>query len=285
MKEIFESSEVGSVFKKLTEYLKSYKILSPETESEILISEVTGLPKIKIYLDGDYVLSDNQKDLLNLYIKRRLAGEPLEYILGFKEFFGIRFKVNPDVLIPRFETELLVEEILKNLNSQFLNILDIGTGCGNIAISLKKIKDSLNITASDISRSALEVAKENSNNILGFNAINFVQSDLFENIKGTFDIIVSNPPYIPESQLETLPKEVKDFEPKIALDGGEDGLYFYRRILKESKDFLNKGGYVFLELNPLLVKDILKIASKNKFKEIKIVNDYNNLPRILYCHL
>ena len=209
---------------------------------------------------------------------RREKHEPLQYILGETEFYGYKIKVNKNVLIPRPETELLVEKIIfeeKRANS----VLEIGTGSGAIIIALAKNLDLKIIDAIDISKTALKKAKQNSalNNI----EINFFQSDLFENITAKYDLIVSNPPYISQEEYEQLPIEIKYYEPKSALQADNNGLYFYKKILQNAKEHLTESGKIYFEIGYDQAEKITEIAKKNGFSNIQVFKDLNGFERIL----
>lgn len=213
---------------------------------------------------------------------RKAKGEPLSNIFGFVEFYGLRFDVNKKVLSPRMETEILVEEVIKKIKEHaFEDILDLCTGSGAIGISIAKFTN-CKVTASDISKQALSVAESNArkNGV----KIDFIHSDLFKNLKKNkrYDIIVSNPPYIKSKEIEKLDAEVKNYDPKLALDGGEDGLNFYRIILKEGTMKLNKGGYIFVEIGNEQREDVEKLFKNNGFVDIQVVKDYNKIERIVY---
>ncbi len=218
----------------------------------------------------EYLKKYLPKSDLDSGIRRLNNGEPVQYIVGNVDFFDLNFKVNENVLIPRFETEELVDKLIKYIkkyfNNKSLKILDIGTGSGCIAVTLKsKFSDSF-VTATDISSEALEVAKENAkNNNL---EVNFINSNLFENIKDRYDIIVSNPPYIAYD--EEIMDIVKNNEPNIALFADNNGLYFYQEILKKSSQYLNQNSIIAFEIGEKQGLDILKIAKKN-FPNSKII--------------
>lgn len=202
-------------------------------------------------------LQEGDKEDLKRLIQRRISGEPLQYILEHQEFWSIDLKVDPRVLIPRPETELLVEQSLLILSESTSKrkpfILEIGTGSGAIAIAMAKERKDIFLVATDLSREAILLAKENARSAGVQNQVEFVNGDLFEPFcvlekKGLFDLILSNPPYIHRHEIQTLAKEVKDYEPMMALDGGEDGLEFYRRFISRVPFYLRPGGWLLLEV-------------------------------------
>lgn len=211
---------------------------------------------------------------------------PLQYIIGKEKFCGMDFIVNQDVFIPRPETEVLVHTVLdiiegSRVKGQELRILDLCTGSGNIAISLTKSAPFCRIVASDMSEKALEVARENAINNGVARSISFIKSDLFEDIDGKFDIIVSNPPYVAQYEFETLQKEVLK-EPRLALDGGHDGLDFYRKIFREAPDYLENGGYCVVEIGFGQRGAIKKIVEDIKgFKIIDVKEDQYLIDRVI----
>ena len=265
-------------------------------EVELLFMDVLNCDRLSLYLNRDLKLDKDKTHLLSEALRRRATGEPIEYILGKTEFMGLNFKVTPDVLIPRPETEILVETVLKYTTrtpgyldtktprhqDTRLNILDIGTGSGCIAVSLAKLLPNVGITATDISQAALEVAFENAriNNV----EVKFVLSDLF--VRSTeyrvqYDIIVSNPPYIATDEIDKLQPEI-GYEPRIALDGGEDGLGFYRRIVALAPDFLKQKGFLIMEIGfkqKRAVEGIFKNSAGLKI--LKVIKDYNNINRVI----
>lgn len=216
--------------------------------------------------------------LLNEHIKE---DKPLSHLLGFDYFYGRKFLVNSYVLSPRMETEELIYIILKNIkdyNNKYCKILDLCTGSGIIAITLKKeIEGETDIYASDISKKALEVAKKNAIS-LGVD-INFIESDIFDNIKNKYDILVSNPPYISYEDKNKLKKNVLNYDPHIALFAKENGMYFYRKILKEAKCYLNIDGIIFFEIGCTQGESIKNLAKKYNYN-VNIIKDLNGLDRI-----
>ena len=220
------------------------------------------------------------------YINDRINGRPVAYIVGNREFMGLDFFVKEGVLIPRPDTETLVEEIIelcKNKREQ-INILDIGTGSGAITVSLAKYIENSKVMSFDISDIPLEVGKINAINNEVDNKIEFVKSDVFSAIEDTekqFDVIVSNPPYIPKKDIETLHTQVKDYEPYNALEGGEDGLDFYRQITKESIDYLKQGGILAYEVGHDQAEDVSEIMKSYGYTKIYKKKDIQGIDRVV----
>jgi len=241
------------------------------TEIELILMAACGA-KTKSALYEKKRLSS--EDLLKAkeYAKKRAQGMPLQYAIGFACFYGYDFKTDGRALIPRFDTELMAERVIKEVGGDTSkSVLELCAGSGAVAIAVQK-ETGAKVTASDISDEALSLAKENAE-ALGA-AVEFVKSDLFENIEGKFDIIAANPPYIPSAEIEKLSPEVKDYEPGLALDGGEDGLSFYRRIATEYKAYLKEDGVLILEVGAGQAKDVAALFGG----EAEIITDYNNPP-------
>ena len=257
------------------------------TEAEILFADFLNCSRLSLYLNRDLPLDKYQAKFLSSVLERRISGEPLQYILKRIEFMGLEFVLTKDVLIPRPETEILVENAVRCLSvaatsHRALRILDIGTGSGCIAVSLAKLLSDPVIDAIDISGPALIVARKNA----GLNkvSINFMQSDLFNHQDletGGYDLIISNPPYIPTGEIRKLQPEIR-FEPFIALDGGSDGLDFYRRIIKESPRYLREGGLLIMEMGLNQIYALKNIIEKSStFGIVEITKDYNNIDRVI----
>ena len=221
-------------------------------------------------LNGNKIL-DHKQEFLS-YVDRRKTGEPLQYIIGQWDFMGQTLKTDPRALIPRPETELLVELALQTLTKP-AKVLDVCTGSGCIAIAMAAAGHQ--VTAIDISHQALSLAMENGAGL----DIKFIQSDLFENVTGTFDLIISNPPYITAQEMEALAPTVAEYEPHLALYGGQDGMDIYRKLIPQSLNYLNPGGALFLEIGPAQVKDIM---AGEGFTNVILQKDYAGLPRIVY---
>jgi len=233
---------------------RSEGIDRPRTNAELLLGAVLHVRKIDLYLDRDRILSPQQVERFGQFIQERLSGKPVQYIIGSTEFCGLELKVNPSVLIPRPETETLVEVVLKGLKEvDQPKIIDLGTGSGAIAISLAKNLIGSFVYATDVSPEALEVARENAKTHSIEEHIEFLGGDLFEplrdkKLEGTIDCVVSNPPYVSATEFDSLPKEVKDFEPVVALRGEEEGMSVHRRIVENSLEFLRENGMLALEV-------------------------------------
>ena len=273
-----KSRNVLEILNWATALFKSTQIENPKLNAEQIISHVLDVKRLELYLhSSDIIYEDEIKEIQSL-IDRRRKGEPLQYILGETEFYGYRIFINKNVLIPRPETELLVEKII-NKNQEVKSILEIGTGSGAIAIALAKNLNLDRIDAIDIFEEALKLARKNAkeNSV----EINFYQSDIFENIEGKFDIIVSNPPYISGKEYEKLPAEIKNYEPTNALLASEDGLIFYKKILEKAKEYLTKSGFIYFEIGYDQAEMIKEIAKKNGFDKANVFKDLNDFDRIM----
>ncbi len=273
-----KSRTILEILDQVTGFLKSKKIKNSRLNAEQIISHVLKIKIFDLYLIDDNVVSIEDKKQIENFMLRRATYEPLQYILGETNFYGNKMLVNRTVLIPRPETEYLVEKIIKE-NPGANSILDIGTGSGAIAIALAKEKNPAIIDAIDISDAALEIAKKNSE--INKVNINFFQSDVFSNVYRKYDIIVSNPPYIPEDEFEKLPIEIKYFEPRMALVANKTGLFFYKKILGKASNFLNEKGKIYFEIGYNNGEKIKKLAEKSGFTNIEIKKDLNDFDRII----
>ena len=259
-----------------TRILKESNIDEYDVDSYILFEYMTGM-KRSFYLahSDDEVPLDAEKSYLDV-IKKRSERYPLQYITHTAYFYGAEYYVDESVLIPRFDTENLVELVLKN-EKDAKNFLDMCTGSVCIAIAIKDNLKEINATAADISEAALKVAKKNADGHCA--DITFIHSDLFENIDGKYDFIVSNPPYIVKDVISTLMPEVKDYEPANALDGGEDGLDFYRQIIKESPKYLNKKGRLYFEIGYDQGESVSNLMRDAGFEDILVKSDLSGNDR------
>ncbi len=254
-----EKWAVREILNVATKFLAGKGIESPRLCAEVLLCHELEKSRVALYLALDQPLSKDEVAGYRSLIKRRLEREPLQYITGHQEFWSLDFSVSPAVLIPRAETELLVEEAIKLREEHLLpdngkpGILDLGTGSGAIAISLAKEIQNASIWASDISFEALAVARANAKRHNLDRRIRFCQGDLwqpFSNSCTPFDVIISNPPYIPAEAFNALPPEVRYYEPRIALDGHESGMHFITRVIEEGSAYLKPGGWLLIEMDP-----------------------------------
>ena len=272
------------LYLKGSEGLRQAGIPDWEYDSRVLLEWTCKITRLDLLLEPDKVIKEEDAERFLTYINRRASHEPLQYLIGEWEFMGFPFKVNPSVLIPRQDTEVLIEWILeketmkKNVDdeSKEVNLLDVCTGSGCIAISLdlfmKKENQIVKQTeALDISKEALKTAKEN--NQLNGASVHFFESNMFEKVEKEYDIIVSNPPYIPTDVVNGLMAEVVEFEPRLALDGLEDGLHFYRILAKEGKCHLKTGGRLYLEIGHDQGESVPKILRKEGFTDIEVRKD------------
>jgi release factor glutamine methyltransferase len=268
--------------------LKSAGIDRPRTNAELLLGAVLNKKKADLYLNRDRILAYDEIEKFDGWIKERITHRPVQYIIGTVEFFGMEFKVDERVLIPRPETETLVEVVIEQLaNKEKLKIIDLGTGSGAIAIGLvTNLKNSF-VYATDVSEDALEIAKENALKNKVENQIEFFCGDLFaplrnKNLKGQIDCVVSNPPYVSKDEFENLPKEVKDYEPLLALKTDEEGTSLHRKIIENSLDFLNKGGMLVLEVGLGQANKIAGLIRDHQdFENAEIKKDLGGIERIV----
>ena len=260
---------------------------SPQMEAEVLFAGALKLTREDIYSKPERILTESEKNILRNFVGRRALREPVAHIIGRKEFWSLDFKITPNVLIPRPETETLVETLLsinsKNPTNLPLNFLEIGTGSGAVAVVMAHEILNCRVTATDYSLEVLAVARLNAEKHGVSDKIDFVQSDMFLELPiALYDYIVSNPPYIQTSHLNGLMPDVINFEPQNALDGGGDGLDFYRKIIPESLNYLKKGGVIALEIGETQAQVITNFFfSEGKYEEINIIQDYSGYDRVV----
>jgi len=277
---------VLEAIQKSADFLGKKNVESPRLQIELLLAHLMKMPRMKLYLNFDRVLAPSETDALRELVKRRGQREPLQHIIGSTSFCGYEIAVSRHALVPRPETELLAElgwEFLSTLNPQSSTALDFGTGTGCIAIALAARCLNAKITALDISADALALAGENANRNNVAERIEFLRGDGFGALPaGTqFDLIISNPPYIPSAEIETLQPEVRDFDPRGALDGGADGLDFYRMLAAQAKAFLKADGKIMLEFGDGQSDAIKKIFENEKWIVEAVKEDYSQRERIL----
>lgn len=274
-----------------TNRLKDHRIENPRLNAELLLARSLNLSREGLYRNLHGQLKEKERETLEKMIQRRISGEPLQYILEKQEFWSIDLKVDPRVLIPRPETELLVEQSLLILSENSFggvpSILEIGTGSGAIAIALAKEVKDVFLIATDISRDALVLARENAKSAGIQDQIKFVNGDLFGPLhpskeKKPFDLILSNPPYILRHEIGSLAKEVREYEPTIALDGGEDGLEFYRHLISQAPFYLREGGWLLLEIGQNQREMVSKlIEGERTFLKSECVPDLSGFERVV----
>jgi release factor glutamine methyltransferase len=258
-------------------------IAEASLDARLLLEFICHTNRNDLLVHGDKEVLKEEQDIYVNYIERRKTHEPLQHITGEQEFMGLVFEVNENVLVPRQDTEVLVEEAMRCLHDG-MSILDMCTGSGCILLSLLKYSNGCKGVGADISPEAVATAKRNAQK-LQISEVSFVESDLFESVEGRYDIIVSNPPYISTGEISDLMEEVKAYEPVLALDGGEDGLFFYRKIIEKAPEYLNGGGYLFFEIGYDQAESVTDEMKKAGYKDVTAVKDYAGLDRIVYGYV
>jgi release factor glutamine methyltransferase len=270
---------------------KEHRVENPRLNAELLLARTLNVGREGLYIHLQDPLGEKEREVVERLVQRRLSGEPLQYILGRQEFWSIDLRVDPRVLIPRPDTEILVEQAVSILSEIDLgkpaSVLEIGTGSGAIAIALAREAARILLVAADISLEAVRLARSNAGEAGVLEKILFVTGDLFGPFRpsqaaGPFDLILSNPPYIVRSEIERLEREVKDFEPILALDGGEDGLVFHRKIVSESPGYLRRGGWLLLEVGQAQADRVCEMAeTAGDFDSIGRVRDRSGIERVV----
>ncbi|MBS4536461.1 peptide chain release factor N(5)-glutamine methyltransferase [Clostridium sp. D2Q-14] len=261
---------------------------NPQLESELILSHLLNIDRAYLYTYPNHVVDDETSREYEKLIQIRNTSYPLQYILGHQEFMGLDFKVEEGVLVPRPDTEILIEELIelsKNMDKEKINIMDIGTGSGAISLSLAHYINNSYIYSVDISDKAIEIARKNSKNLELEYKIEFINRDIlkgFPDINTKLDMLVSNPPYIPTKDLKELSLEVSKYEPKLALDGGEDGLKFYRFISKNGYDILKYNGVLAFEIGYNQGNDVKQLMEKYGYIDIQIIKDLENRNRVVW---
>lgn len=258
--------------------LKEAEIGEAQLDARLLLEEVCGTDHNTLLCHGDREVSEAEEEQYRKALEQRAVHVPLQHLLGYQNFMGLRFQVNEHVLIPRQDTEILVEEAMRYLHDG-MRILDLCTGSGCILLSLLHYSNDCEGVGVDISQEALQVAAQNAE-LLGIKA-DFFKSDLYEKVTGKFDLLVSNPPYIERAIIPTLMEEVREYDPYIALDGGEDGLDFYRRIIGGAQDYLKRGGQILMEIGSGQAKAVSELLREAGFKEIDVCKDFAGLDRVV----
>lgn len=273
-----------NLYKEGASALKAAGIAEAELDARLLLEYVMGTDRNYLYVHGDDIVPSGKITEFRELIEKRVKRIPIQHLIGSVGFMGLDFIVNENVLIPRQDTECLVEEALIHAMDGD-KILDMCTGSGCILLSIMHYKNDITGVGTDISEEALKVARENA----GMLNARFIQGDLYDALsdddKNSFDMIVSNPPYIRPDVIETLEPEVKEHEPMLALDGGADGLDFYRRITKGAKDYLKKGGRLLYEIGYDQGREVSEIMEKNGFMDVKVIKDLAGLDRVVSGYL
>ncbi|GAB4113626.1 MAG: peptide chain release factor N(5)-glutamine methyltransferase [Candidatus Caldatribacteriota bacterium] len=295
MKKVNHLKTLGENLKHINQLLQEANIEDGQSQAEMLLSYTLGLKRSEIYLNRAILLKEKEQKEIDGAIKKMLQNIPLQYITRHQEFMGIDFLIDWGVLIPRPETEILVEESIKRLklkkNTSPLKVLDLGTGSGVIAISLVKFISSIQIFAVDISSQSIHLASLNADRSKCKEKIIFLQGNWFDPLRGkvcpkSFDAIISNPPYVSQNDFTFLPTKIKNFEPLIALNGGDKGLESISKIISQAPYYLKSGGFLALEIGNKQALEVKKlILQKEEFrKEVEIIKDYSGQERIVIAY-
>lgn len=282
-------ASLSDVLKKTRKLFRDRKLDNADLDARLLVEFFTSTTRKDEILNPDFQVGNDALQRLDKAIVERLNGKPVYRIIGKREFYGIEFHLSADTLEPRDDTEALVDLVLPEIRSIAdrygeAKIVDMGTGTGAIAIALLANVNGLKATAVDISDDALKTASLNAENARVADRFSSLKSDWFSGFSGTFDMIISNPPYIPENQISTLATEVKKYDPLRALSGGKDGLQFYRKLAEESRLFLKPHGMIAVEIGKDQEKDVIALFSENGFELKKTRKDLNGILRaLLFC--
>ena len=283
--------KIKELVHRTTDYFAKHNISSPRLDAEVLLSYILKKERIFLYLNWDSILEEHVIDIFRKLVAKRAKHVPIAYLTGHKEFMSIDFEVSEKTLIPRPETEILIETTLKKVAAQSgkeLVAIDMGTGCGNIAVALAKNRN-IKIYASDISEDALNISKKNAKKNKVEKSIRFLCGNLFEpfarlKLNGKIDFIISNPPYISSADFNELPIDIKQYEPRIALDGGINGIDFYPKLIKGAERLLKANGFLVMEIGYGQVREIKKLVSLcRSFLKPEIVMDYGGIERVIIC--
>lgn len=282
--------QIGDLLRVSADYLRKKGIENPRLNAEVLLAHQLRLERIRLYLNFDRPLNNREVSGFRSLIRRRIESEPLQYITGTQEFWSLGFSVDPSVLIPRPETEIAVEQVVKlakgteREGTNYLKILDLGTGCGAISVALATELPEAVIWATDISEAALSVARRNAVTHQVLERIRFLEGDLWEPLSNEdvpFDMVVSNPPYVTSGEFHALAPEVRDHEPRLALDGGQDGMYYLKKIVRGAHDYIRSGGWLILEMAPVHTEKILKMMEKmGHYQKMARIRDYSRSYRV-----
>ena len=272
---------LGQTIKKASQILKNHNVHTYELDAQIILSDIMGVTREFLIINDYLTVSKRTKKKYDNAIKRRIKKEPVAYIIGKKEFWSQNFKVTSSTLVPRPETELLIYNVIKYFKNKKINILDIGTGSGCILLAiLKELQFSRGIGI-DISAKAIKIAKENSKNLNLLNRSKFKTFDINSFNVGKYDLIVSNPPYVPFKEIRNLTKDIINFEPIVALNGGKDGLDLIKKVIYKSTKLLKKGGLLAIEIGNKQYPKVSDLLNQLGFKEMSKLYDYNHNVRCI----
>lgn len=275
---------IAETLSQATRYLAEAEVSEPQLNSQTLLAHAIGSDRTHLIINFNQQVDAAASELFWSLVKRRANGEPVQYITGVQEFYGLEFEVNPSVLIPRPETELIVEEVTKLASHQLSQlVIDVGTGSGCLAIAIARELPLARIIATDISGDALEVAKRNAEKLGVSERIEFFQTDLLEAIDADLvpDFIISNPPYVAAHELPNIQREVREWEPDVALTDFGDGLSFFRRLLTEAPSRLKDGGYLLCEMGFTQSEQVESIARDGSWSEKRLLQDLQGIPRTI----
>lgn len=275
---------IGSLVKWATDDFRARGIESPRLDAEVIVAFALGIDRTRVIIESQRPLEAGELALLRDLVKRRRAREPIAYLRGEREFYGRTFRVDPRVLIPRPDTEALVDVALARSAhvSLSMRLLDLCTGSGCVAITMARQRPTSRVLATDLSADALAVARENAYRLGAYN-VAFAQGDLFAGVPAgsQFDAITANPPYIPTGEIAGLMADVRDFEPRAALDGGADGLDLVRRIVAEAPAFLDEGGVLAMEIGAGEAPAVRDLFERHGYRDVQVDRDYGKIERVV----
>jgi release factor glutamine methyltransferase len=283
---ITTGATIAETLKAASEHLRDASVPNDLLDAQTLLAEALGQDRTYLIVNFNQELSGDVRSNFQAMVERRAAGEPLQYITGHQEFFGLDFKVTPDVLIPRPETELAVEETIRLVQQNRIAIpviVDVGAGSGCIAVTLAREIGDARVIASDLSLAALRLARRNAHRNGVADRIEFIAADLLDAFadRGFADFILCNPPYVAEQEMPTLQREVRDWEPRVALTDGVDGLSFYRRLLKDAPARLKPGGHLICEMGYTQSEKISAMVDRAVWAEARLLDDLQGIPRTI----
>lgn len=273
---------IGALVKWAADDFRARGIENPRLDAELIVAFALGIDRTRVIIDAQRPLDPSELANLRELVKRRRAHEPVAYLRGEREFYGLRFRVDRRVLIPRPDTEVLVDVALARTKdvSLSMRMLDLCTGSGCVAIAAAKQRPTSKVLAADVSEDALAVARANAHRLGAYN-VAFVRSDLFADVRGKFDVVTANPPYIPTSEIDALQADIREFEPRIALDGGADGLAIVRRIVDAAPSHLAPGGVLAIEIGMGEAARTVELFEERGFEDVRADRDYGRIERVV----